>query len=164
MAIPKHIIAVAAVAGTLLTAVAAAPANAATAPATRDIDGISVSDIAALSDTATKDDVLEYVATDPTTTTTDSATGELVAVSPVSTISTRISERNNCQSGDAYWASAGTLYTNNCFCGSAGTFTFPSKGTKSCTFYTGKYTARDSWLSGGNTLWGPRQNPGSTTP
>ncbi|MEK6345462.1 MAG: hypothetical protein V4737_16735 [Curtobacterium sp.] len=105
--------------------------------------------------------MLEYVATNPTATTTDSATGELVAVTPVSTMSTRISERNNCQSGDAYWASAGTPYTNNCFYGSAGTFTFPSKGTKSYTFYTGKYTARGSWLSGGKTLWGPRQNPGS---
>ena len=165
MARPAHIIATAVLGGALLAAGAAVPANAATTPATQDIDGITVSGITALTDpSTTKADVLDYVAENPTQTTINVTTGELVAVAPVSKISTKISERNTCQSGDAYWAAAATPYTNNCFYGSAGTYTFPSKGTKSYRFYTGKYTARGAWLSGSKTIWGPARRPVPTTP
>lgn len=162
MARPTHIIGVAVLSGALLAAVIAVPANAATAPTSQDVDGVTVSGIPALSaPSTTKADVLTYIADNATQSTIDSETGELVAVAPVSKISTRISERNTCKSGDAYWASAATPYTNNCFYGSAGTYLFPKQGTKSYRFYTGKYTARGAWLSSGQTIWGPRQAPGS---
>jgi len=137
-------------------------ANAATPSplATQDIDGVRVSGAPKLANEAA---LLRYVATNATATTIDSSSGELVSVAPAPKASTRISERNTCQSGDAYWEGYAVPYTNNCFYGSKGTYLFPKNGTTSNTFRMGKYTARGAWLSGGKTIWGPKQGPGSVS-
>jgi len=76
-------------------------ANAATPStlATQDIDGVRVSGAPKLSSEAA---LLRYVAMNATATTIDSSTGALVSVAPAPKASAKISERNTCQSGDAY--------------------------------------------------------------
>ncbi|WP_412875631.1 hypothetical protein ACL00Q_00500 [Curtobacterium flaccumfaciens pv. flaccumfaciens] len=149
--------------GALLAGVFAGPAQAAPASPDWTVDGITITGIPALSakSAATRSDVLDYVATHQTAVTSDAESGELIAVAPVGAATGRISERNTCKSGDAYWAAAATPYTNNCFYGSAGKWTFSSKGTKSYRFRTGNYSARGAWLIDGTTKWGVRQAPGS---
>lgn len=135
----------------------AAPADEATA---YSLGGIEVQGLPKLQSKAA---LLDYIATNPVHTTVSTETGELLSVSPAGTGSARpkIAERNVCQSGDAYWAAASAPYTNNCFYGSAGTYTFPKGGTVSNTFHMGKYTARGGWKISGKQFYTPKQGPGS---
>lgn len=139
------------------TAANAAPTGGATP---YSLDGITVQGLPKLQ---SKDALLNHVATNPVQTTVSATTGEVLSVAPVSSggVRTKISERNVCKSGDAYWAAASTPYTNNCFYGTAGTYTFPKGGTMSNKFYMGSHTARGGWKYNGKQLYTPKQGPGS---
>ncbi|QQD77886.1 hypothetical protein I8920_15965 (plasmid) [Curtobacterium sp. YC1] len=139
------------------TAANAAPTGSATP---YSLDGIKVQGLPKLQ---SEEALLDYVATNPVQTTVSAKTGEVISVAPVGNggMQTKISERNVCKSGDAYWAAAATPYTNNCFYGSAGTYKFPNGGTHSNKFHMGKYTARGGWKYNGKQLYTPKQGPGS---
>lgn len=139
-----------------------APANASTASAveTYGLDGITVQGLPKFTNHAA---LLDYVATNSVSTRLDAETGRIISVAPVPPAErqAKVSVRNTCKSRDAYWAAAATPYTNNCFYGSAGTYTFPSGGTFSRKFYMGSHTARGGWKYGGKQHHTPKQGPGS---
>ncbi|MCA5924116.1 hypothetical protein [Curtobacterium oceanosedimentum] len=147
---------------TIVSVSITAPANASATKAvqTYGLDGITVQGLPRFTNEAA---LLDYVATNAVSTRLDAETGRIISVAPVTPAEqqARVSVRNTCKSGDAYWAAAATPYTNNCFYGSAGTYTFPRGGTFSRKFYMGSHTARGGWKYGGKQNHTPKQGPGS---
>lgn len=151
-----------AVLATVVGAGVTTPANATTPSAvtTYELNGVTVHGLPKF---ASETALLDYMATNTVSTRLTVDTGRILSVAPVSLAEAqeRVSVRNTCKSGDAYWAAAATPYTNNCFYGSAGTHTFANGGTFSRKFYMGSHTARGGWKYGGKQNHTPKQGPGS---